>query len=77
LNQTITIAPVRKTIVVQATPQRAFEVFTAGIDRWWPKTHGIGAAPVKESISGRLPAAGIHGDALRGGAGAACGADRL
>jgi glutathione S-transferase len=33
LNRTITIAPVRKSIVVQATPQRAFEVFTAGIDR--------------------------------------------
>ncbi len=48
MNRTITIAPVRKSIVVQATPQRAFEVFTAGIDRWWPKTHGIGEAPVKE-----------------------------
>jgi hypothetical protein len=50
LNRSITIAPVRKSIVVQASPQRAFEVFTAGIDRWWPKTHGIGEAPVKESI---------------------------
>jgi len=34
------IAPVRKTLVVQATAHKAFEVFTAGIDRWWPKTHG-------------------------------------
>jgi Activator of Hsp90 ATPase homolog 1-like protein len=50
LNKTIQIAPVRKSVVVQATPQKAFEVFTAGIDRWWPKTHGIGAAPIKESI---------------------------
>ena len=50
MNRIITIAPVRKSIVVQATPQRAFEVFTAGIDRWWPKTHGIGETPVKESI---------------------------
>jgi len=50
LNKTIQIAPVRKSVVVQATPQRAFEVFTAGIDRWWPKTHGIGAAPIRESI---------------------------
>jgi uncharacterized protein YndB with AHSA1/START domain len=50
LNRIITIAPVRKSIVVQASPQRAFEVFTTGIDRWWPKTHGIGEAPVKESI---------------------------
>jgi hypothetical protein len=46
----IRIAPVRKSIVVQATAKRAFEVFTAGIDRWWPKTHGIGAGPVIESV---------------------------
>jgi uncharacterized protein YndB with AHSA1/START domain len=50
LNRIISIAPVRKSIVVQASPERAFEVFTAGIDRWWPKTHGIGEAPVKESL---------------------------
>jgi hypothetical protein len=50
LNQTITISPVRKTIIVQVSPAQAFEVFTAGIDRWWPKTHGIGTAPVRESI---------------------------
>ena len=50
MNRTISIAPVRKTIVVQATPERAFAVFTAGLDRWWPKTHGIGSAPVRESI---------------------------
>jgi len=47
---TIAIAPVRKTLVVNATPQQAFEVFTAGIDRWWPKSHGIGTAPVRESV---------------------------
>ena len=25
-------------------------MFTAGIDRWWPKSHGIGSAPVRKSI---------------------------
>ena len=50
MNQTISIAPVRKTVIVTSTPQRAFEVFTAGIDRWWPKSHGIGGSPIKESI---------------------------
>lgn len=44
------IAPVRKSIVVQATTQKAFDVFTAGIDRWWPKTHGIGEGSVVESV---------------------------
>jgi uncharacterized protein YndB with AHSA1/START domain len=47
---TIAIAPVRKTILVNATPQQAFEVFTAGLDRWWPKSHGIGKAPVTASF---------------------------
>lgn len=50
MNKTITIAPVRKSIVVQASPQHAFDVFTVGLDRWWPKTHGIGSAPLRESV---------------------------
>jgi len=50
VTRTIAIAPVCKTIVVDATPQRAFTVFTAGIDRWWPRTHGVGATRLRESI---------------------------
>jgi len=50
MNATVKIAPVRKTILVAATPQRAFEVFTSAIDRWWPKTHGLGATPIRESF---------------------------
>jgi uncharacterized protein YndB with AHSA1/START domain len=42
--QTISPAPVRKSVLVAAPPARAFEVFTAGIGRWWPKSHHIGAA---------------------------------
>jgi uncharacterized protein YndB with AHSA1/START domain len=47
MNQTITIAPVRKTIRVNASAARAFEVFTAGLGRWWPIDHGIGKTPRK------------------------------
>jgi len=43
-------APVRKTLSVAATPQRAFEVFTAGFDRWWPRSHSIGEAPLKTAV---------------------------
>jgi uncharacterized protein YndB with AHSA1/START domain len=50
LNRTISIAPVRKSLVVEATQQRAFEVFTTGIDAWWPKKHGIGATPITRSV---------------------------
>ena len=50
MNKTITIAPVRKSITVQASPLYAFDVFTAGLDRWWPKAHSIGSAPLIESV---------------------------
>src|SRR5262249_45210254 len=32
---------VRKAIVVKATPERAFDVFTAGFDSWWPREHHL------------------------------------
>jgi uncharacterized protein YndB with AHSA1/START domain len=40
---------VQKTITVEATPEHAFEVFTAGIDSWWPRSHHIGKSPMKET----------------------------
>jgi uncharacterized protein YndB with AHSA1/START domain len=33
------VEPVRKTIRVDATPERAFDVFTAGMGRWWLPSH--------------------------------------
>ena len=50
MSRTIKIAPVRKSIVVDAPPHLAFEVFTTGIDRWWPRTHGIGNGPIEKSF---------------------------
>lgn len=42
MNRTITPAPVRREVTVKAPPARAFEVFTASIGSWWPKSHHIG-----------------------------------
>jgi uncharacterized protein YndB with AHSA1/START domain len=50
MDRTIVVAPVRKSLRVNAPQARAFEVFTAGIDRWWPKGHGIGSAPLVKSV---------------------------
>jgi uncharacterized protein YndB with AHSA1/START domain len=51
----LAIAPVRKSVRVNVGPARAFEVFTAGLDRWWPKEHHIGpAAPKQVLIEPRL-----------------------
>ena len=40
--------PVRKTISVNASPARAFQVFAEEFDTWWPRTHHIGKAPMKK-----------------------------
>ena len=51
MTRTIEIAPVRKSIRVAASQSHAFEVFTSGIGRWWPKkNHSIGPAPMKAMI---------------------------
>jgi uncharacterized protein YndB with AHSA1/START domain len=41
---------VRKSITVKASQERAFDVFTAGFDRWWPRSHHIGNAAMKRAI---------------------------
>jgi uncharacterized protein YndB with AHSA1/START domain len=41
---------VRKSITVKATPEKAFRVFTDGIDTWWPRTHHIGKSPMTKAI---------------------------
>ncbi len=46
----MSIEPVRKEIVVNSSQERAFRVFTAGIDRWWPREHHIGKSPLKTMV---------------------------
>lgn len=41
---------IRKSITVKAGAERAFRVFTDGIDTWWPRTHHIGSSPMKKTI---------------------------
>lgn len=38
-------APIRRTLEVAVSPERAFQVFTAGMGRWWPKDKSIGTSP--------------------------------
>jgi uncharacterized protein YndB with AHSA1/START domain len=46
----VKIAPVSKSIRVNATQAHAFEVFTYGLGRWWPRDHGIGKKPMKAVV---------------------------
>lgn len=44
---TIKPAPVRHSVHVKATAAKAFEVFTAGMNNWWLRSHKIGPADLK------------------------------
>ena len=50
MTTTVTIAPVRKSIRVSAGQAHAFDVFTAGLGRWWTLDHGIGKTPRKAMV---------------------------
>lgn len=50
MNVQISPAPVRKSIRVKASQQRAFEVFAAGMGRWWKPEYHLGKSPLKDVI---------------------------
>jgi uncharacterized protein YndB with AHSA1/START domain len=57
---------VRKSITVPASQQRAFEVFTAQLGRWWPKDYHIGQAEmadfvIEPQVGGRWYEVGVDG----------------
>lgn len=46
-----TIEAVRKSITVDAPPERAFRAFTEGIATWWPlATHSVGAEQAEHVV---------------------------
>ena len=43
-------APVRRSLIVKADPQRSFAAFTANMASWWPPTHTIGGSQKPEVV---------------------------
>jgi hypothetical protein len=41
---------VRREITVKATPERAFEVFAARLETWWPRDHSVGASDLRRLV---------------------------
>jgi uncharacterized protein YndB with AHSA1/START domain len=50
MNEAAAIAAVRKSVRVKAPIERAFEVFTSGLTRWWPHDHGVGKRPIQKVL---------------------------
>ena len=63
---TISATTVRREVVVDATIEWAFEVFTKRISSWWPPSHHIGEAPFASAwfeprVGGRCYEVGTDG----------------
>jgi uncharacterized protein YndB with AHSA1/START domain len=64
--KTVLSTPVRKAVIVAASPERAFDVFTDGMGRWWPKSHHIGTSDldaylIEPKVNGRWYERGVDG----------------
>jgi uncharacterized protein YndB with AHSA1/START domain len=52
--ETSALEPVRKSVRVRATPEKAFRVFAQEMGSWWPRTHHIGKSPMVDvQVDGR------------------------
>ena len=45
-----TVEAIRREVVVDVDPARAFELFTEDMTSWWPPAHHIGSAPIERII---------------------------
>lgn len=73
MNLQISPAPVRKTVIVKASVDKAFAVFTKDMARWWPKSHSINPASpqidvvIEPKVQGRWYERGADGSECQWG----------
>jgi len=48
--KTIAPAPIRKTVRVKASPEKAFRTFLGAMGSWWPKGHSLLGSPQKDVV---------------------------
>lgn len=46
----MTIQSIKKELLVEASQETCFKVFTEKMDLWWPRTHHVGSCPMVESV---------------------------
>jgi uncharacterized protein YndB with AHSA1/START domain len=69
---TVAETAVRKSVIVAAPVDKAFQVFTEGIDRWWTRSHHIGKAELRAVVlepkqGGRWYEIGVDGSQCQWG----------
>ena len=40
------IEPIKKEVLVEASQETAFRIFTEKMDAWWPRSHHVGSSPM-------------------------------
>jgi len=50
MSVTVKPAPVKKSVTVEAPIEQAFQVFTEGFGRWWPRSNSIGKSPIASAV---------------------------
>lgn len=70
---TMTATVVRKSVTVEVPPDKAFRIFTEGIDSWWFPGHHIGESELNEVVlepraGGRWYEIGVDGSECQWGA---------
>ncbi len=70
--QRITPAPIRRTLRVRASQQKAFDTFVAGMGGWWLKSHSLLGAPqadvvIEPRVGGRWYEIGEDGSEMNWG----------
>jgi uncharacterized protein YndB with AHSA1/START domain len=56
------VEPVRKSVRVRAGVEKAYRVFTEGMDSWWPRTHHIGSSPMKRVVVEGRPGGSLYSE---------------
>ena len=55
------LASITKSVVVNVDRRHAFDVFTTGLDSWWPRSHHLGESPLVEFVMEPREGGGWYG----------------
>lgn len=45
-----TAVSIRRSVTVEASVEKSFATFTAGLDTWWPREYNVSESPLKKAV---------------------------